>query len=250
MQGSCLIYVFVPRVNDTSSKFHGCLASSDGKELRFDPNNEPAPPNGCGVQLCFKALPHYNSQTNGEKKNLPIPVNDEHELSRLYLQEFYNKEQDCSISKLDPGAIFRILKGASCFRSGQGQIKAKAEALRELRNKWAHAMIEQWDENTFQESFAKIEALAKLLPNNTALLKKINDDKMCPLTIQQLNSMKQDIKDIAKNLYDTRQDVQYIMQDTQDIKQDFQQMRQDTHNTIKDVQSHGKVSGGRGNTLA
>ena len=59
-----------------------------------------------------------------------------------------------------------------------------------MRNKWAHAMIEQWDENTFQESFAKVEALAKLLPNNTAILKKINDDKMYPMTVQQLNVMK------------------------------------------------------------
>ena len=242
--------MFLPRVNDTTSKFHGCLASSDGKELKFDPNNEPTPPNGRGVQLCFKALPHYSSHTNGEKKNLPIPVNDEHELSRLYIQEFYNKEQDCSISKLDPGAIFKILKSASCFASGQGLIKATAGPLCEVRNKWAHAMIEQWDDNMFQGSFTKIEAMAKLLPNYTVILKKLNNDKQYPMTIQEFNDMKQDVHDtkktildIERNVQDTRKDVQYIRQGTQDIRQDVQQIRQDAHSTNQDVHNQGKVSG-------
>ena len=205
MHCSCLIYVFVPRVNDTSSKFHGCLASSAGKELRFDPNNDPVPPNGCGVQLCFKALPHYNSQTNGEKKNLPILVKDEHELSRLYLQEFYNKEQDCSISQLDPGAIFRILKGASCFSA---QIKAQAEVVREVRNQWAHAMMDKWDDKLFQDSFVKIEALANLLPNNLYMKRKLQDDKKGDSSFLLLEQLKTDaMKDIQHTAYSIQNEI-------------------------------------------
>ena len=35
---------------------NGYLVDSRGDLLRFDPDNQPTPPNGRGIQLCFKVL--------------------------------------------------------------------------------------------------------------------------------------------------------------------------------------------------
>ena len=179
--------------------------------LRFDPENEATPQKGGrGVQLCFKALPHYEVQTNGSNKNIPILVKSEHELSRIYLQEFYSKEKDCSINQLDPGAIFRIFKGASCFSA---QIKSQAEVVREVRNEWAHAVMDKWDDQLLKESFVKMEALANLLPNSSSLKRKLQDDQKGDSSlIEQLkidamkeiqrtkNETLQEIKDAGSNI--------------------------------------------------
>ena len=197
-------HVLLHRINDKSSEFDGCLADSKGTVLRFDPENEATPQKGGrGVQLCFKALPHYQVQTNGANKNIPIPVTSEHELSRIYLQEFYSKEQDCSINQLDPGAIFRILKGASCFSA---QIKAQAEDVREVRNEWAHAMMDKWDDKLFQDSFVKMEALANLLPNNSSLKRKLQEDKKGDSSL--IKQLKKDaMKEIQRTKNETLQEI-------------------------------------------
>ena len=105
-------------MSDPRSQYHGCLADSRGEVLRFDPDNGPTPQTGGrAVQLTFKALPHHSAQTQGAKGNTPIHIKNEHELGRLYLQEYYRKEVDCSISKVDLGGLIRVLKGASCFSS-------------------------------------------------------------------------------------------------------------------------------------
>ena len=199
-------HILLHRINDKSSEFDGCLADSKGTVLRFDPENEATPQKGGrGVQLCFKALPQHQVQTNGANKNIPIPVTSEHELSRIYLQEFYSKEQDCSINQLDPGAIFRILKGASCFSA---QIKAQAEVVREVRNQWAHAMMDKWDDKLFQDSFVKIEALANLLPNNLYMKRKLQDDKKGDSSFLLLEQLKTDaMKDIQHTAYSIQNEI-------------------------------------------
>ena len=55
------------------------LKDSKGELLRFDPDNQPAPPEGAGVQLCFKALPRHAS-----RKNTPIPINNVDEFAILF----------------------------------------------------------------------------------------------------------------------------------------------------------------------
>ena len=165
----------LPRVSNPRSKFHGCLADSKGEVLRFDPDNGPTPQaGGKAVQLTFKALPHHSAQTNGAKGNTPIQIKNEHELSRLYLQEFYRKELDCNISKVDPGGLIRVLKGASCFSSN---LQALAEEVREVRNRWAHAVLSEWDIAKFEDAFSSMEKLAVMIPNNANLLLELTEDK-------------------------------------------------------------------------
>ena len=57
----------------------GFLKDSQGELLRFEPNNQSAPPLGAGVQLCFKALPRHAS-----RKNTPIPINNVDEFALLF----------------------------------------------------------------------------------------------------------------------------------------------------------------------
>lgn len=111
------------------------------------------------------------------RKNHPIPICDEHELSFLFLQEYYKKEDVCNISHLDPGAIFRILSKATCFPD---HVKKAATELSPIRNDWAHAIIFKWDEAKYQDAFVKMETLAILTPDNANLLKKLFKDKQGP----------------------------------------------------------------------
>ena len=142
----------------------GCLADKKGEVLKFDPNNEPTPQNGGrSVQLNFKSLPHHSAQIKGAKGNKPIPIRDEHELSRLYLQEYYKDELDCAISKVDPGGILRVIKNASCFPDN---VRKLAEDVREVRNKWAHAVLDQWDDAKYQDAFTKMLDMGGAIPNN------------------------------------------------------------------------------------
>ena len=158
------------RVTKPNPEIKGCLADKKGEVLKFDPNNEPTPQNGGNsVQLNFKSLPHHSAQIKGAKGNKPIPVRDEHELSRLYLQEFYKDEQDCAISKVDPGGILRVIKNASCFPDN---VRKLAEDVREVRNKWAHAVLEQWDDAMVQDAFTKMIAMAGSIPNNALCFQK------------------------------------------------------------------------------
>ena len=151
----------------------GCLADKKGEVLKFDPNNEPTPQNGGkSVQLNFKSLPHHSAQIKGAKGNKPIPIRDEHELSRLYLQEYYKDELDCAISKVDPGGILRVIKNASCFPDN---VRKLAEDVREVRNKWAHAVLEQWDDAMVKDAFTNMIAMAGAIPNNALCFQKSDE---------------------------------------------------------------------------
>ena len=201
--------------NAAADPFIDCLSDSKGEPLRFTPNNQPTPPRGDGTQLCYRALPHYEamvkkrSKDHREKslkqpkemtcdsvsncqcvckktnckickllegKNQPIPIKNEHEFSHLYLQEFYKKESKCSITNLDASAILNILSKSDCFSHS---VNVQASKVRDrVRNKWAHAIVENWTPTYFSESFDEISKLAKIMPNNNQLLKELYEDKI------------------------------------------------------------------------
>ena len=139
----------------------GRLADSQGNVLKTYPDNRARPP---AHQLCYRALPAYGPGGSHHKvgKNVPIPIQDEQELSRLFIQEFYKKGSDCTISKLDTSAIFLILKNADCFPDIP-DVSNRSEKLREIRNQWAHGVMSEWDSATFSSTFSEIESFAKLL---------------------------------------------------------------------------------------
>eukprot|EP00092_Neocalanus_flemingeri_P015041 GFUD01016245.1.p1 GENE.GFUD01016245.1~~GFUD01016245.1.p1 ORF type:complete len:913 (+),score=201.86 GFUD01016245.1:85-2823(+) len=193
----------LPRISGPAHAFIGCLADSNGEPLRFDPENHPTPPQGDGVQLCYRALPHYEDAVKDrtEKieeqikqnqpqlspsqiklklmerlpgKNQPTPIIDEHELAHLYLQEYYKRQSNCNISNLDASAILNILSKASCF---PGNVRKQAAHVRDtIRNSWAHCKIEDWVQNQMDIAFAEMEKLAQMMPNNEDLLKELDED--------------------------------------------------------------------------
>ena len=111
----------------------GCLADSQGNPLRFDPDNQHGK-----TQLTYRALHNYELIVNDREeflketsklsktlqsqipdsqkallklKNQPVPIQNEHELAYLFVQEHY-KKQIPRIPNLDPGAIFNVLAKA------------------------------------------------------------------------------------------------------------------------------------------
>ena len=134
--------------------------------MRFLPENDPQPPKGKGIQLCYRALPHYEETlktlqksrqqhvlklkqtikrsddskkqkleeqlSSLQAKNQAIPINDEHEIAYLFVQEYYNKHSKCDINKLDATAIFSILSKSTAFPKN---INIQAAKVRdEVRN--------------------------------------------------------------------------------------------------------------------
>ena len=191
---SPLLIFSLHRITDPSNPFFDCLSDAKGEPLRFDPENHPAPPQGDGVQLCYRALPNYEKtvlqrkkklQLSGQQmtpaqtsllqgKNQAIVITTVDELAHLYLQEFYNKRTQCDISELDIGAILNIFAKASCFPVN---IKKQASKVRDdVRNKWAHAVIQDWTSTKMKDSFSELTKLAQMLPGSGGLLKELNDD--------------------------------------------------------------------------
>ena len=184
--------------------FIGCLADTQGNPLRSDPDNT-------GAQLTYRALPHYEDaikkrkelqktlEQDLEKKlkedrskqektklrqqlqqlnklnNEPIEINSADEMGFLYLPEYYKKQPSCHISKLDASAILNIMSKASCFHQ---TIKNQAAKVRDsVRNQWAHAIINQWTDQMMTDAFQEMKTLAKMIPDNAALLKELDEDE-------------------------------------------------------------------------
>ena len=184
------------RKRNPDDPFAGCLADSKGNVLKFSPENEPPPPAGQGSQLNFRSLPHYvvtaqQLQSKRQQhlpklrselahaikhdapekrkliedtikllqaKNQPIPISDEHEISYLYLQEYYKKHSKCDITKLDASAILNILSKSSAFT---GCMKAQAAKVRDdVRNPWAHAIIDDWNDALMDGAFTEMEIMS------------------------------------------------------------------------------------------
>ena len=166
--------------------------------MKSDPENQPSPPSGNGIQLCYRALPHYEKNVTKRKsqnqlerlkrnprknkatidllegKNQPIPIFNEHQLAFLYLQEFYKKYDGCNISKLDSGALLNVLARASIFPDA---IRLQAAQVRDtVRNRWAHAVIDDWSEDEMKKAFCQIMNLAQLLPSNLDLIEELKED--------------------------------------------------------------------------
>ena len=75
-------------------------------------------------------------------RNQPIPINDVHEFSFLFLQEYYKRRPTCDIFNLDPSAVLNILSKVDCFPDN---VKDQATKVRDdIRNPWAHAVMEEW----------------------------------------------------------------------------------------------------------
>ena len=118
------------RTTGPSSEFDNCLADSRGRELRFDPDNEKAPPHGSGIQLTYKALANHDAELqkllqHQEKKNRPIPVDDVDNFARLFCAEYTKRVKDFKVSTADSSSILNIVAKASCFPSDVRQLAAK-----------------------------------------------------------------------------------------------------------------------------
>ena len=200
---SCILFPFYPsnctfyRITDPSHPFYDCFTDSHGEPLRFAPDNHPTPPGGDGTQLMYRALPHYEATVQQRAQNLkpaqltnlqkspnlqallkgkhqPIPINNEHELAHLYLQEYYKKQTGCNILNLDASAILNILSKAEVFPDN---IKKQAAKVRdEVRNKWAHAIISEWTAIKLNAAFSELKKLAQMMPNSAALLGELDED--------------------------------------------------------------------------
>ena len=109
-----------------------------------------------------------------QAKNQPIPIRNEHELAHLYLQDFYKKQPTCNILTLDAGAILNIMSKAECFSDA---IKKQAVKVRDnVRNKWAHAVINEWSTTRLNVAFMELTKLAQMMPNSGGLIQELNED--------------------------------------------------------------------------
>ena len=143
----------------------GFLVDSTGALLRFDPDNEPAPPRGSGVQLCFKALPQHHTRANS-----PVPVHGVDQFASLFCREFV-KTKALKIETADSSSLLNILTRASCFPL---PVREAAGAVRdEVRNLWAHTARGTWTRQTFNRCLDVIMELVILLPDHRVLAKKI-----------------------------------------------------------------------------
>ena len=141
-------------------------------------------------QLCYKAIPHYNTftQKRAEKlrqkeikipeshihylegDNQPIPIKNEHELAHLYLDQIYSKLFNCDISTLNMDAILTIVSRASSF---QHDLREQASLVRkEVRNKWLCSNMDLWTAKETEKALAEIEKLTRLIPGSSDFLKK------------------------------------------------------------------------------
>ena len=145
----------------------GFLLDSRGERLRFDPDNQPTPPQGRGVQLSFKTLPHH-----GTRANTPVPVYGVDQFALLFCREFL-KTKSVKIETADSSSLLNVLVRASCFPPA---VRAAAAAVRdEVRNQWAHTSRGTWTWETFNGCLDIIMDLVIQLPKSRSLVQKINN---------------------------------------------------------------------------
>ena len=126
-------------------------------------------------------LTHLSKQLV-QSKSQPVPVLNEDELSFLYLQEFYKQQPSCDINKLDIGAILNILAKASCFTD---IVRKQAASIRDnIRNQWAHAIINDWTNTKMIDCFNEMKTLAQALPGSGNLLKELDADLNAIKTVE------------------------------------------------------------------
>jgi hypothetical protein len=150
----------------------GCLCDNQGNPLWNDPG---------GDQLCYKALPLYQSIIQKrkemseednlitdlrrrilEEENQPIPITNEHELAHLYLGENFNRFSVCDISQLDLDSLLTIMGKASCFSTSIRAQAAKVKA--HVMNSWMRIAIEEWSPEKTTLAFSEMKSLAESKP--------------------------------------------------------------------------------------
>ena len=142
-----------------------------------------------GTQLCYKALPQYQSivqrrkETFGEEhlisdsqrglleeENQPIPIGNEHELAYLYLGENYNRMFSfCDILQLDLEAVLKIMSKASCFSTLARTQAAKVKKY--VMNNWMRVVVEEWTPEKTSSTFSDMKRLAE----SKSLHEKLNE---------------------------------------------------------------------------
>ena len=154
-----------------------CLADEKKIVLLRDPSSSQ-------IELCFKALPHYDSfvkqrdvkvkqrnikfHTKFPPENQPIPIKNEHEFAHLYLEEAYSHLSGCRILELNMDAILTILSKASCFPEN---LRKQASAVKDLRNHWLCSTLDHWTKNNTTEAMAQLTQLAQMVPGAQQALK-------------------------------------------------------------------------------
>ncbi|PFX11100.1 hypothetical protein AWC38_SpisGene25424 [Stylophora pistillata] len=113
-----------------------------------------------------------NSQTHGKDKNKnKFNVSSELDLAELYLPDYLTTFSAFDES-LDFSAILRLLgysKTGPIFQSPDPMllIQTAADTVRDhVRNKWAHAYLNEWTETFFNDCFTKFENLVKSVGNS------------------------------------------------------------------------------------
>jgi len=81
----------IPRITDPFHPFQGCLCDPQDSPLLFDPVNVPSPPQGCGVQLCYRALPQYENIVLQRKQNIQQNLQQMSPDQKLLLKELLKK---------------------------------------------------------------------------------------------------------------------------------------------------------------
>ena len=83
-----------------------------------------------------------------------------------------HKAKSPNIQILDAGAIFNILSKASCFAKN---INVQAAQIREIRNNWAHCIVQKWNDAEMNKAFSEMKALANMIPGMSSLLAELDD---------------------------------------------------------------------------
>ena len=143
----------------------GFLYDSQGEKLRFDPENQAAPPRGEGVQLCYKALPDHATRANS-----PVAIQGVDQLARLYCREFM-RNQAVTLATMDSSSLLNILTKASCF---PGPVRRAAARVRDdVRNRWAHDPYEAWTWEAYSRALDIVADLVILLPEHDWLVERV-----------------------------------------------------------------------------
>ena len=107
-----------------------------------------------------------NSKIHGkDKKKYNYNVSSDVDLAKLYLPD-YLAEFSAFDESLDLSAILRLLgrtTPAVIFPSPDPRvsIQTAADDVRNIRNRWAHANLNDWTETFFNDCFLKLENLVK-----------------------------------------------------------------------------------------
>ena len=91
-----------------------------------------------------------------DKKEWNYNLKDENDLAKLYIQPFMVCFEEITDGSFDLSACLNVLGKCSVFNN---DIRRAADAVRKVRNQWAHTNLEKWTEDTFAEFLDQIKDL-------------------------------------------------------------------------------------------